>query len=259
MNEVIAALDNSLAATPVLATAQSLAELLDAQVVPVHVAVNGDRVAQNTAAQAGLMLRTLTGPVIEQLLEQGNATHVSALVIGARGMPGERRALGSTAEAVVTALRKPVVIVPPEARVTARLQRILVPIESRLSPSLTPRAAVELGREAALDVVALHVHEPTSLPAFTDQPQHEHTAWTREFLRRYCPWGIDDVRLEVRIGETAEAVSLVAEELGVDLVALGWASELAEARSPIVHAALARAKVPVMLVPVRVAASVAAA
>ena len=45
MNRILAAVDNSLAATPVLATARSLAPVLDAEVQALHVNVDGDRIA----------------------------------------------------------------------------------------------------------------------------------------------------------------------------------------------------------------------
>jgi hypothetical protein len=252
MNEIIAALDNSLAATPVLTTALALAELLDANVVPMHVAVNGSRVAENVAEHVGVALQTRPGPVVDRLLEEVGPEHVFGVVLGARGTPGDRRPLGSTAVAIATAIRKPVVVVPPDARPTRGLQRVLIPIEDGFSASFTPTSIIRLAQSTALEVLAVHVEEPGALPAFTDQPQHEHTAWAREFLRRYCPWGIDTIRLEFRIGNASEIVPSVAEQERVDIVALAWAQELAEGRAPIVRATLARAKVPVMLVPVAV-------
>lgn len=253
MKDVIAGIDNSLAATPVLATARSLAQLLDAQPVPVHVAVDGDRVAQNVAKRAGLTLRTVHGPVVDRLLEEARPERVAAIVLGARGTPGDRRPLGSTALAVATTAASPVVVVPPDAKTTGRLRRVLVPVESGVSASLTPRAIVEVVQGTSLDVVVLHVHEHASLPAFSDQPQHEHAAWAHEFLRRYCPWGIGAVRLEVRIGNTEELLPAAARETAADIIALGWSQELAAGRAPVVRAALAHARVPVMLVPVEAA------
>ena len=91
------------------------------------------------------------------------------------------------------------------------------------------------------------------IPPFTDQPQHEHSAWATEFVARYCPWGVGSVQLEVRIGRAEELVPRVAAESGCDLIALGWAQELAPGRAPVVRAALERSHRPVMLVPVRVA------
>ena len=52
--KVIAALDNSLAARPVVATAGALAELLDSNVEALHVGENGNAVARSAAASAGL-------------------------------------------------------------------------------------------------------------------------------------------------------------------------------------------------------------
>jgi nucleotide-binding universal stress UspA family protein len=251
MKQIVAALDNSLAATPVLRTAIALSHLLDAQVVPVHVAVNGDRVAQNAAERAGLTLRTLRGSVVEQLLDQAASERVAALVLGARGTPGDRRPLGSTAAALTTQLRKPVVVVPPDAKPKKKFARALIPI-SAASASLIPTAIVELAQGASLEVIVLHVHEPDSLPGFSDQPQHEHEAWSREFLRRYCPWGIGDLQLEVRTGNAEQLVPAVAAKAAVDIIALGWSQDLAKNRAPIVRATLAHGRVPVMLVPVEV-------
>jgi nucleotide-binding universal stress UspA family protein len=154
--------------------------------------------------------------------------------------------------AVATSLQKPVVIVPPNAPSSTELRRILVPLEGNLPASFVPRAVVALGRQAELEVVVLHVHEETSLPPFTDQPQHERESWAREFLTRYCPWGIGRVRLETRLGSSQELVPLVAAETSADLIVLGWAQELAEGRAPVVRAALSRGCAPVMLVPVHV-------
>jgi nucleotide-binding universal stress UspA family protein len=223
VRKIIAALDNSLAAKPVLTTALALGDLLGAQVTPVHVVLDGSRVAASTAENAGLKLHVLRGPIVEQLLNQARPDEVVALVLGTHGTPGDRRPLGSTALAIATSLQKPVVVVPPDTRTTGALQRALIPIESGLSASLTPQAIVQLAQGTELDVVALHVHEPTSLPAFTDQPQHEQSDWAREFVRRYCPWGIGAVRLEVRIGSADELVPLIAEQERADIIALGWA------------------------------------
>jgi nucleotide-binding universal stress UspA family protein len=255
VRKIIAALDNSLAAKPVMTTALALGDLLGAQVIPVHVALDGTRVAAGTAENAGLKLQVVRGPIVEQLLEQARPEEVVALVLGTHGTPGDRRPLGGTAVAIATSLRKPVVVVPPDTRTTRVLQRALIPIESGLSASLTPQAIVELAQGTELDVVVLHVHEPTSLPAFTDQPQHEQSDWAREFVRRYCPWGVGAVQLEVRVGSADELVPLLAEQERADIIALGWAQELAEGRAPVVRAALARGKVPVMLVPVGVPAT----
>ena len=96
---------------------------------------------------------------------------------------------------MAAALRKPVLIVPPDADPRPAFRRVLVPLEGTLSSSFAPRSIFELAG-AEIDVVALHVHDQDSIPAFTDQPQHEQPAWAREFLERYSPWGVVRATLE---------------------------------------------------------------
>jgi nucleotide-binding universal stress UspA family protein len=251
MRTVLAAVDNGLAVKPVLATAKALAEVLDARPDALHVRTNGGQTARSIAELSGVPFRTTAGPVVERLVEAGEAEDVVALVIGARGTPTGRRPLGATATAVATALAKPVVVVPPDARPPASIRRILVPLEASFPEAHAPAAIFEVADSATLDVVALHVLEADAIPFFTDQPQHEQPAWAQEFLARYCPSGLGSVRLETRVGRADELVPRVARECGCDLVALGWAQELAPGRAPVVQAALERSGMPVMLVPVR--------
>lgn len=253
MRKVLAALGNSLADTPVIGCARAVAELLDAEVEALHVRVDGSRTARSTAEAAGIPLRVVSGDVVECLVREGADDDVLALTIGARGTPQGSRPLGGTAEAVATALLKPVVIVPPEARVAHTIRSVLVPLEGTLSSSLAPRSIFELARDARIEAVALHIVEEHAIPAFTDQPQHEQAAWAEEFLLRYCPWGIDDIRLETRIGRAGEIVPVVAEQCGCDLIALGWSRQLASGRAPVVRQTLEHSRLPVLLVPVELA------
>lgn len=252
MTRVIAALDNSPAARPVLATALALGRLLEAEVEAVHILVNSDRTVKHVADDAGVRLTEMEGSVVEALVSMGSGDDVASLALGARGTAGGARPAGQTALAVVASLVKPVVVVPPDVREPGRLERILVPLEGTVSSSLAPRSVIELFGRAHLEVVVLHVHEEARLPAFNDQPQHETEAWGREFLARYCPPGIGVVRLEERVGRPEELVPRVAEETSADLIALGWAQELAADRAPVVRAVLTEARVPVMLIPVSV-------
>lgn len=256
MSKIIAAIDNSLAAQPTISTALAIGRLFDAEVELLHVATDGQRTVRSAADAAGLPLRTATGPVVERLVAAGQAHDVAALVIGARGTPAGSRPLGSTALTTATSLEKPVVVVPPDARPPAAFKRVLLPVEGDPSAAFRPRAVVELARDAEVDVLVLHVHTEDSLPAFTDQPQHEQQAWAREFLRRYCPWGIGAVHLETRVGRVDELVLRAAEETRAELIILAWAQELAAGRAPVVRAVLGRGHAPVMLVPVTVSAEV---
>jgi nucleotide-binding universal stress UspA family protein len=250
MTRVLAAVDTSIAAQPVLSTASALAPLFGAEVEAVHVRVDGERIAQGAADQAGLELIELEGSVVETLVAAASPDDVALAVLGVRATPGGARPAGSTAISVATSLAKPVVLVPPEAAHPGRMRKILVPLEGSLSTSLAPRAVIDLAREPGVEVLALHVLDEASLPAFTDQPQHEADAWAREFLERYCPSGVGEVRCEIRVGDREELIPQVARETDADLIALGWSSTLAANRAPVVRAALEHGHVPVMLFPV---------
>ncbi len=137
---------------------------------------------------------------------------------------------------------------PPHARPLETIRRVLVPLEGTTSTSVAPRSIIEIAQGKDIEVLALHIVDTQSIPAFTDQPQHEQTAWAREFLTRYCPWGIGAVRFETRVGATATIIPEFAEESETDLIALGWAQNLAPGRAPVVRATLDRGRIPVMLI-----------
>jgi nucleotide-binding universal stress UspA family protein len=247
---VLAALDRSLAATPVLATARALARVLGAEVVALHVQEDSAETPSEFARAAGVRLRIVRGDVVDRLVAEGEADDVAALVVGARGIPTDPRPLGATAVAVATTIIKPVVVVSPRAEPQPTISRALVPLEGDLTTSLAPRALIELAPEVGLEVVALHVFHPEAVPAFTDQPQHEHETVAREFLARYCPWGIDVVQFESRVGRREDLIPLAAGECGCDLIVLGWLQRLSPGRANVVRATLERSSVPVMLVPI---------
>ncbi len=251
MRKIIAALDNSLAARAVLATAGNLAQLFDAEVEALHVGEDGDKVARGAAAAAGLQLQRVAGPTVPALVDAAAADDVAALVVGTRRLPVGGRPVGTTALDVITSLLKPVAVVPPDAVRRSALQRVLVPLEGTTVTSLAPKGIIELARDADLGVVVLHVHDAATLPAFTDQPQHQARAWADEFMARYCPWGIGNVRVELRVGRPAKEILAAAEETDAHLIVLGWSQEIDWGRAPVVRELLERGRIPVLLVPVR--------
>ena len=252
MKKILIALDNSPTARSVIAAAHAFAPLFGAELEALHVRIDGLRTVAGAAEAARIPLRTMPGDVVDRVVEAGHDESVVAVVMGARGLRTDDRPLGSTAASVATALLKPVLIIPPRAEPPAVFRRVLVPLEGTVSTSRAPLEIFELARDVELDVLALHIHDERSLPAFSDQPQHEQEAWEREFLYRYCPWGLKTVRLETRLGRRSELVALVAAESGCDLIVLGWTGDLSADRAPVVRETLARARQPVLLVPVRV-------
>jgi nucleotide-binding universal stress UspA family protein len=248
--EVLAAVDCSLAAGPVLATARALGEVLGAQATAIHVRQGRTQTPRSLSKAAGVPLRVVDGAVVERLVSAARSDAVAAVVIGAHSVPADPRPLGSTAIAIATTLVKPVVVVPPEAEPRQAIRRVLVPLEGDVATSDAPQSLIDLVPTVGLDVVALHVVLPNSIPAFTDQPCHEQEARAREFIARYCPWGLETVRLATRVGRREEHVPLAARELACDLIVLGWSQRLTPGRARVVRAALEGSGLPVMLFPV---------
>ncbi|HYU56939.1 MAG TPA: universal stress protein [Actinomycetota bacterium] len=249
MNTVIAAIDNSAAAGPVLDAALALAPLFEGEVEALHVTENGFTIARQAAASARLPLRTMRGPTAESLVEAGAAEDVVALVVGTRGMPGGRYPAGRTALQVITTLGKPLVMVPPASTGPHHLERVLVPLEGTAESAHTVRSIVEMAARLDLEVVVLHVATDGTIPRFEDQPHHETEAWALEFVARYAPSPTARVRLELRAGVPGEEVVGVARDVAADLVILGWSQDLSPDRAQVVREVLGHSPAPVLLLP----------
>lgn len=243
---VLAAVDNGPSARPVLAVGTAFATLLDAWLEAVHVREDGHPTADRAAADAGVPLHVVEGEPTEAIVDVIAGRDVDALVLGLRKIRGGKRPSGHVARVVMKArpdLRY--VLVPPEVTPAYELHRVLVPLEGTAETSDALRSVVELAGASDLDVVALHVLTPETVPPFRDAPQHEDTAWVEEFKARYCP----GLRLDVRYGVPGGETLAVVGDIGADLVALSWSGSLDEGRALTVREALEHSRVPVLLVP----------
>ena len=249
MSKVIAAIDSSAAARPVLGAAAAISELMQAELVALHVREDDDPAPRAQARAAGVTLQTVAGPTVAGIVEAARPDDVVAVVVGVRGTPAGRRPAGRTALEVMTALEKPLVVVPQSAAHPENLRRILVPLDGTAATAEALRETIELARGREVEVVVLHVHDEASLPPFEDQLQHETESWAREFRARHCPWPPEELRLEVRVGSPPDYVVRVAADADVDLIALGWSQDLSAGRAAVVRETLARSVVPVLLVP----------
>ena len=249
MSRVVAAIDNSAAAVPVLSTAKVIAELFPAQVDALYVEDGGADGAAAAAAAAGIRLRVQRGPIERLLAEALEEADVVAGVIGARRTPSGSRPAGSTCLRIVTSARRPIVVVPPQCLCPVQLRRVLVPQAASLATAAAIQETIDLFHGAGIEVVVLHVHTEVALPAFADQPHHEVEAWSREFLRRYCSRP-DLVTLELRVGVPSDHVLAVAAEVDADMIILGWRQDLGLGRAELVRVVLERSPWPTLLLPV---------
>lgn len=255
MQTVIAAVDNSAAARPVLAVTRALVAVMDGEIRVVHVPGDGHETAAAAAAAAEVELELLDGDAtdpVASLAEVAVSDDVAGIVLGMRDTPAGPFPCGSTALAVAAKVDVPVVLVPPDVPGDYRVRRVLVPMEGTPPTARSARGAIQVASAAGLELVVLHVWRPDRLPPFSDQPVHERESWARAFLGRYV--GVqegDHVRLVERVGNASQVVPEVAEALGVDLVALGWLRDLSPGHGEVVRTVLERSRLPVLLNPVQ--------
>ncbi len=246
MTRIIAAINDSAAATPVLQTALALTPLLGSAVEALHVADEAGITASACAEQLGVALRTVSGDPLEQILLAIAADDVVAVVVGAHGRPSQRPPAGHIPLSLVSATVKPVVIVPP-AQPASPIRRVLIAIEGSPRKARSLKRAVELAGAAQLELTVVHVDEEDSIPMFSDQPQHETEVYTGEFLARCCP-GAPQAALQLRTGEPAEEILAAANDVDPDLIAIGWPHGGDPARGHVARAIVDRCRRPVLLV-----------
>jgi nucleotide-binding universal stress UspA family protein len=249
--KVLVALDQTGAASSVLAASHQIARALGADVTAVHVRQDGADDVRTLAARDGVMLAELEGPPAARLARAlDDDDDAVALVVGARARPQGEREIGSTALELVTTVHKPVFAIPPELPAGFAVHRVLVPLEGSMSTS-SAYPMVHVPESERVEIVILYVLEEQALPAFSDQPQHEWEMFGREFLARYCPWPIERVRLETRVGRPEDYILPVARETKCDVIALAWGQQLTPGRASIVRDTLRRGTIPIVLVPAK--------
>jgi nucleotide-binding universal stress UspA family protein len=211
---------------------------------------------EQVLAVAAALAETLQVPVRHLvLLEEDDLTTRSATVLAAIGRDKTLLSvLAGAAEVealcwqVVTAARKPVVLVPTHpGRPVSRVSRVLLPLDGTQETAGAVTEAVELLVGAGVQLVALHVFDPHTVPAFWDQPAHTARAWSEEFLARNL--ADHGAELETRAGRPEREVSDAAVMLEADLLLMGWSQHVEPERAATVRAAVADGTVPVLLVP----------
>jgi nucleotide-binding universal stress UspA family protein len=251
MSIVLAAIDDSTAAWPVLQEGRAFASLLDASLKAMHVREPGKETATAVAEQAGIPLEITDGDPVTEIARMATDPAVVLVVLGARGQPIDPRPAGHIATAVLEQLNKPVLVVPPEfTSPVARppILRALIPLEGTAESAGAVAESLRRLAGAGVHLVGLHVFDATTVPRFWDEPGHAEQSFTTEFLARWC--ADTDVDLRLRRGAAPTTVIEVAEAEDVDLIALGWSQNLSAGRANVVRAALTRSCVPVLLVPV---------
>jgi nucleotide-binding universal stress UspA family protein len=247
MSTIVAAIDNSAAAHPVIATALAFAPVLGARVEAVHVSETQGRTASASAKSFDVPYVVVGGNPFEVLRSMAARDDVVAVAVGSRARPGGRRPAGHLALAMASATDKPVLVIPPDARLPDAVQRVVVAMEGTPRKARSVKRAVDVAAGAGLELVVVHVDDESSIPMFSDQVQHETDAYAREFLARYCP-GAPGARLELRIGNPAEEILAAVDASRSDLLAIGWPHSSEPERGMVAREILDRSRTPLLLV-----------
>lgn len=257
MSTVLAAVDDSLCAGPVLAAAKAFAALVSGDVLALHVGADAGTTARAQAVRAGVPFRQSAGDPLEVLAATA-ASGISAVVVGARDRASSRAEAGHLPLALVECVPCPVMVVPPHWPAKQRFDRVLIALEGRPGRARPVRRAVDVVAGADLDLTVVHVQDAADVPAFSDAPAHEMRAFAQEYLARSWPTA-PPLRLALPVGSPADEVLALAQELHPDVLVAGWAQGTGPAHGHVVRELLRRASCPVLLVAVEPAATPAPA
>lgn len=249
MSTVLAAIDDSPTAEPVLVAAVVLSNCVGAEVRALHVADEEPASLIAQAKKAGVPLRIVSGDAAEAICNAIEDEDVLFVVLGSRRRAETSRPVGSIAGVVCQTSQKPVVVVPPSLRwqVAESIDRALVPLDGTDASSRSVRRAWHLLKGSGVDLVALHVFDPESVPRFWDATRDDFEAWSQEFLARHAETATE---MEIRSGRAADQVLEVGRASKVDLIVLEWSQALRPGRAVVLREILSRAETPVLLLPV---------
>jgi nucleotide-binding universal stress UspA family protein len=253
MTKLLATVDDSAATTPVIAVAQWFGRLLGLDVVALHVTEDGSgKTAQAAADAAGVKLEIGEGDPARTISQVARDNDISAIVMGARALPGNRVPTGHVALDVMRQVEKPVIVVPPDVRVPAgdRPLRVLAPIDDE-RPSAGPlQQLLDEMHQPDLELVLLHVFDAQHIPMFSNHGSGDLEMWSEELVRRTTPAQENQARVEWRVGHPAHTILAVERDLDPDLVVLAWTRNLARGRAAVVKRLLAHATTPLLLLPI---------
>lgn len=246
MTKILAAIDNSLAAKPVLAMSAALAAVVGAEVEAIHVVEDEGQTARANAEAYEIPFRQLSGDPFQQIVQQSENEEVVAVVIGARGRRSGRH-VGHLAREMADAVDKPILVVPPDAEPPEHLHTVVIAMEASPHKARSLKGAVDVAANADLELVVVHVDDEDSIPSFSDQVAHETDSYAEEFLARYLH-GAPKARLELRIGVPADEIIAAADAAMADVLAIGWPQSRDEQRGAVAREVLDRSRIPVLLI-----------
>lgn len=249
MSTVLAAVDLDDCALAVIRTARALAALLGHTAVGLQVREDGGDTLSELARAEGVQLHDVGGSAVDEIVTAARDPSVAGIVLGMRASSGGREPAGRTALEVIARVVKPVVLVSPDAQPTPAIARVLVPLEGTSESMQALGHVLDLDPESELEILALHLHSPATVPAFSDHDPYESQAWERQFLSQGGATSDSRIKFLRRVGAPAEQITTVAHETSAELIAIAWSQDLSPGHAHVLTETLARSDVPVLLLP----------
>lgn len=266
----IVPLDGSAHALAALPVARVIADLQGATLRIVHVAepamppqVLLDRLGLTTDQFRGSVLEQASGPPAARIVGVAGQRQRTMIVMCVHtGMGKTGGDLGSVAEAVLRGAPCPVVLVRPERGLEPwALRTMLLPHDGTPTTAAANHSTFQLAEQAGAELIVLHIAagqdrppvEPGTFGAsrYMDQPQHEWSAWTDEFLERLCCLGDAPATIRIRLlvahGEPDIEIVRVAREHASDLIVLAWRGRFEAQRAATLKAVIRDAPCPVLV------------
>lgn len=265
---IIVPLEASPRSAAILPAVRVVLELFAATavVVPIGAGVSPERLRRDLPELGRLAIAEFRAAAADSAgaIARAADAHRNRGVIMALGAdPASASGLDACNEAVLRAIRCPILLLPPE-RLAAdwRPRRVVLPHDGTPATGRAIGPAVRLAERAGGTLLVLHVSggERTpeaagtlAAPRYVDQPQHEWPAWAGEFLERVaalCGRTIDlPMEMFVASGEPgAEVVRFTREHRG-DLVMLPWHCRLEPARAQTLRAIMRDPPCPLVVLP----------
>lgn len=251
MPHLLAAIDDSAATSPVVGVARWFAALLDLDVLALHVSENGDGLTAHAIADAaGVKFELRDGDPVATICDAAADSEVRAIAIGARGIPASKTPAGHVALDLIRSAPKPVIVVPPDARIPrgARL-RVLAPVDEDPRSATALRQLLEEMHPPDLELVLLRVFDAEHMPRFANHGSYDADSFVDELVRRTVPTESARTRVEMRVGHPAHTILAVERELASDVVVLSWGRNLTGERASVVKRLLAHSRTPLILLP----------
>src|SRR3712207_6492556 len=168
------------------------------------------------------------GDASEEIIALAAAIGVGLVAVGSRGRGRIRRALmASISDAVVRHAHCPVVVV--RWKPVAFPAKILLPTDGSEEATLAARTVTDLGERTGSELHVVHVGE-ISVKLHPDRQGYrnleaEHEREARQLLEgqveKMDAAAATVARAQLRLGRTDEEVVVLAEELSLDLIAMG--------------------------------------